>query len=271
MTLKDLVIMHGKEMASYTRQNGGLELVKGTLGKEIHIFPEIDFGEHLWNDMARELRGVSLLYDNYDDFWSDFMPWWKMRALEFARLFVTAVAQYHILHNYDRTESVTEKTHTKANERSKAEDSRQGENEATQEQTTQDKNNTTGTVKDVVMNTDTSTEKVNGFNSPEDDLSTRGQTVRTLESVTTSNTDNAAEGESNANASGRGKHSERGTAQGEKDSTGSVETVREVRMYGNIGVTTAQQMLTEERRLMSDHVVGYIVKEFKRAFCLLVY
>lgn len=271
MTLKDLVVMHGKEMASFTRQNGGLDWVENVLGKDRHIYPEIDFGEHLWNDMARELRGVSLLYDDYEDFWSDFVPWWKMRALEFARLFVTVVAQYNILHNYDRTESVTEKTQTKANERSKAEDTRQGENEATQEQTAQDSTTTAGTVKDVVVNTDTSTEKVNGFNSPEDDLSTKGQTVRTLDGVTTSNTDNATTGESNANASGRGRHSESGTAQGEKDSTGSVETVREVRMYGNIGVTTAQQMLTEERRLMSDHVVSYIVKEFKRAFCLLVY
>ena len=221
--------------------------------------------------MARELRGVSLLYDDYEDFWSDFVPWWKMRVLEFARLFVTASAKYNLLHNYDRTESVTEKTNTKATERSTAEDSRQSENEATQEQSAQDKTTNTGTVKDVTLNTETSTEKVNGFNSPEDELSTKGQTVRTLDGVTTSNTDNATEGESTANASGRGKHSESGTAQGEKDSTGIVETVREVRMFGNIGVTTAQQMLTEERRLMSDHVVGYIVKEFKRAFCLLVY
>lgn len=271
MTLKELVIMHGEAMANFTRLSGNLEWVAGILGKDRHIYPGIDFGEHLWNDMARELRGVSLLYDNYEDFWSDFMPWWNMRALEFARLFVTVVAQYNLLHNYDRTESVTEKTLTKANERSKAEDSRQGENEASQEQTAQDRTTTAGTVKDVVMNTDTSTEKVNGFNSPENDLSTKGQTVRTLDGVTTSNTDNTTKGESNANASGRGKHSESGTAQGEKDSTGSVETVREIRMYGNIGVTTAQQMLTEERRLMSDHVVGYIVKEFKRAFCLLVY
>ena len=140
-----------------------------------------------------------------------------------------------------------------------------------QEQTAQDSTTTAGTVKDVVVNTDTNTEKVNGFNSPEDDLSTKGQTLRTLDGVTTSNTDNAVTGESTANANGRGRHSESSSAQGEKNSSGSVETVREVRMYGNIGVTTAQQMLTEERRLMSDHVVGYIVKEFKRAFCLLVY
>lgn len=271
MTLKELVIMHGKEMASYTSQTGGTEWFKEIMGNNRHIYPVIDFGEHLWSDMARELRGVSLLYDSYEDFWADFMPWWKMRALEFARLFATAVAQYNILHNYDRTESVTEKTQTRANERSKTEDNRHGENEATQEQNAQDSTTTAGTVKDVVVNTDTSTEKVNGFNSPEDDLSTKGQTVRTLDGVTTSNTDNATTVESNANASGRGKHSESGTAQGEKDSTGSAETVREVRIFGNIGVTTAQQMLTEERRLMTDHVIGYIVKEFKRAFCLLVY
>lgn len=46
---------------------------------------------------------------------------------------------------------------------------------------------------------------------------------------------------------------------------------RKVRVYGNIGVTTAQQMLEEERRLVQFNIVEYIVADFKKQFCILVY
>ena len=42
-------------------------------------------------------------------------------------------------------------------------------------------------------------------------------------------------------------------------------------LYGNIGVTTAAQMLTEERKLAEYDVYMAITDEFKRKFCLCVY
>ena len=45
----------------------------------------------------------------------------------------------------------------------------------------------------------------------------------------------------------------------------------ERRETGNIGVTTTQQMIMEEREVDKFHIDDYIVNSFKRRFCLLVY
>lgn len=42
-------------------------------------------------------------------------------------------------------------------------------------------------------------------------------------------------------------------------------------LYGNIGVTTAAQMLTEERELYKWDVYAAIAQEFKAKFCIMVY
>lgn len=42
-------------------------------------------------------------------------------------------------------------------------------------------------------------------------------------------------------------------------------------LYGNIGVTTAAQMLTEERELYKWDVYAAITNEFKTRFCVMVY
>lgn len=43
------------------------------------------------------------------------------------------------------------------------------------------------------------------------------------------------------------------------------------RAYGNIGVTTTQQMIEEERRISDFDMDHVIIQEFKKNFCLLVY
>lgn len=42
-------------------------------------------------------------------------------------------------------------------------------------------------------------------------------------------------------------------------------------IYGNIGVTTTQQMIEEERRVVKFNITDYIIDSFKRRFCLLIY
>lgn len=41
--------------------------------------------------------------------------------------------------------------------------------------------------------------------------------------------------------------------------------------HGNIGVTTTQQMIEEERRVVQFNIYDYIINSFKNRFCLLVY
>lgn len=59
------------------------------------------------------------------------------------------------------------------------------------------------------------------------------------------------------------------TPSGDGD-TNSTST-RNGRIHGNIGVTTSQKMIEEERRVSEFNIVDYIIDSFKKRFCLLIY
>lgn len=46
---------------------------------------------------------------------------------------------------------------------------------------------------------------------------------------------------------------------------------REVRMYGNIGVTTTQKMIREEREVIDFDIISVIIADFKKTFCVMLY
>lgn len=51
----------------------------------------------------------------------------------------------------------------------------------------------------------------------------------------------------------------------------STDVKRSARMWGNIGVTTTQQMIEEERRVSQFNISDYIIESFIKRFCLLIY
>lgn len=65
----------------------------------------------------------------------------------------------------------------------------------------------------------------------------------------------------------------RETQQNSSQSSGTEngEITRERHEYGNIGVTTTQQMIKEEREVSQFNIVNYIIEDFKQRFCVLVY
>lgn len=75
----------------------------------------------------------------------------------------------------------------------------------------------------------------------------------------TERTDSTAD----ATATGTGSNTSSGTENGSGGHEGH--------LYGNIGVTTAAQMLNEERELYKWDVYQAIAQEFKERFCILVY
>lgn len=56
-----------------------------------------------------------------------------------------------------------------------------------------------------------------------------------------------------------------------QNSEDSGTVTRELRTYGNIGVTTTQSMIEEERKVVQFCIDDYIINSFKRKFCILVY
>ena len=60
----------------------------------------------------------------------------------------------------------------------------------------------------------------------------------------------------------------------ESDKTDTNSTAKEnvtERRTGNIGVTTTQQMLEQERKIADFNMISYIAQSFKQRFCLLIY
>ena len=71
------------------------------------------------------------------------------------------------------------------------------------------------------------------------------------------------------------KDNSTGSGTGTGTSTGSGtedETIKRTRKeYGNIGVTTTQHMIQEEREIADFDIYQYIITDFKYRFCVLVY
>lgn len=57
----------------------------------------------------------------------------------------------------------------------------------------------------------------------------------------------------------------------EAKSSANSNSKRTGRAYGNIGVTTTQHMIEEERRISDFDIDHVIIQEFKKTFCLLIY
>lgn len=61
------------------------------------------------------------------------------------------------------------------------------------------------------------------------------------------------------------------TTDNDSTDTGTVDTTYSRTLQGNYGSTTTQQMIKEEQELAKFNVFDYIIADFKKRFCLLVY
>lgn len=57
----------------------------------------------------------------------------------------------------------------------------------------------------------------------------------------------------------------------ETSQTATTNVKHTAHLFGNIGVTTTQQMLKEEREILEYSFIQHIVDEFKREFCIMIY
>lgn len=93
----------------------------------------------------------------------------------------------------------------------------------------------------------------------------------TTHGETDSNTDGSNESRVSAFNSDTYEPRERATAHGEGHSESDGSTRRVGRVHGNVGVTTTQTMLKEEREVVQFNLIDFIVQSFKERFCLMVY
>lgn len=78
-------------------------------------------------------------------------------------------------------------------------------------------------------------------------------------------------GSSSESQSSTLQHTAEGSDTHTSTETGSTEQTLTRKEQGNIGVTTTQAMIKEERDVDKFNIMDYIIDSFKKRFCLLVY
>lgn len=118
---------------------------------------------------------------------------------------------------------------------------------------------------------DTNTEKETGkSNSTSSTESNANGTNENTESETAFNTESFKNRTKNA---GTDTASSTASATNESNNTVTRETKVQhtAHLYGNIGVTTSQQMINEELAMRRGDLESYIIDDFKHRFCVMVY
>lgn len=159
--------------------------------------------------------------------------WSHARLPSWTRMYDALTAEYNPLHNYDRYEI---ETGTDTGTRTQTHTGTRGETEAED-------------IADTAS--DTATGQVTGFNSSsftDDKKTVSSGTGSRDRDVTRSETRNLSDGE-----------------------TRNLANSRDLHAYGNIGVTTAVQMLNEELELRKTDIFRIITNEFIEYFCLSIY
>lgn len=100
------------------------------------------------------------------------------------------------------------------------------------------------------------------------------QTTGTTRKVAGWNDDSSLTPSEGVDSTGSGSSTQQSTGSSTQQSTGSGTTSnrREGRTHGNIGVTTAQDMITQEIKLRSSITLADVISSsFRKHFCIMIY
>lgn len=189
------------------------------------------------DNILMELAELELLYPS-GTFMKTAIGIWSTKQLPvWEKLYATTNLEYNPIHNYDRTEEWTEEETGNRNE--------------SRTQSQESSGESSGTVQN--SGVDTVKSDVSAFNET-------SYTPKELQ-TTTLGTENTS--------SGTAKQTTDITD--DTDENSSRNNTRTGRAFGNIGVTTTQQMIEAERNVVKFNIIDYIVEDFKKRFCLLIY
>lgn len=208
----------------------------------------------LINNLLMDCAEFECLYTDFD-FCKAAIGWWsKARLPVWEKLYASTMFDYNPIWNKDGT--ITE-TRTKTYS-----DEKTGSVHNRKDNTSHVEDGTASTRMLTVSNDDTTTEnQTAGFNSSEyvnKEKSTVNHYYGDEETlgVTRTVADTGAE---------EGNTTESGTTSGEES-----EDYTRIEQ-GNIGVTSTQQLIREEREVVQFEIDDYIINDFKKQFCILVY
>lgn len=180
-----------------------------------------------------ETAELETVYPDPNTLYTVVNAWSRSRVPAWERIYAALTAEYNPVHNYDRYEV---ESGTDTGTRTQTHTGTRGETES------EDITDTAS---------DTATGKVSGFN------------VNTLtdDKQTVSNGTGSRDRDVN-------RQETRNLSDGE---TRNLANSRNLHAFGNIGVTTAQEMIRQDLDLRKTDMLRIIADEFKDYFCLLIY
>lgn len=213
------------------------------------------------NKLLLDTAELEVLYPDANIFKTAIKYWSAAEVQNWNKLYDTTVLDYNPIWNKDGTVTETEK-HIKNNNYTDVTDGKIADHSVTN-----GNQNTETSGKENTDTTNNTNEKnyVFGFNS--DNAAQSGETV--TDDTGRTNTDRSENTKTNSSANTDAtttnntnfKHDEKENIDREYTRT----------EQGNIGITTTQQMINEEREVDKFNLMDYIIDRFKQRFCLLVY
>lgn len=185
-------------------------------------------------NLLAELAELEVIYPDFDIMKSMIGLWSQKELPVWQRLYDTTLLEYNPIENYDRMENWTDGAESRSNSTT----SSNGEQHS-------------------VGNIARATHDEQGTNVAGNNT-TAGLTPR--DKIIGDGTNNEQNSISMAHTDGA---SSNGVTVNDAVHTG--------RTHGNIGVTTTQQMIEQERNVAKFNIFNYIIDSFKSRFCLLVY
>ena len=229
---------------------------------KFHLHPKYrTYNDDFVDELIDRCGDFGVIYNTPQAFRKAVIAWVGVNKGVWIELAKTTTLEYDPLSNYDRTE-----THMEERESTDS-----GNNSVSGNSTSSGNNSGSGkvevdngsTVTDVEKRD--SVEKVSAYNS-EDFVNSGGQSFDgSKSSITESNS--TTEQSSNDEYSGQSMSESNGNF----NSSHKDKFSRSVRAFGNIGVTTSQEMLEAERRVAKFNIYNLIINQFEERFCILVY
>ena len=188
----------------------------------------------LINNLLRECAELEILYTQPAALKFFVGEWAKERLPVWERLAATLKFDYDPISNYDRREEWTD----------------EGTEERGEQSSGRSSGNHSGSSSS--SSSGESSSQTAGFNSSTSNVPDKRQ-------------DNSEESSAESSEASSAESS------GETQSSASRTATRRGRAYGNIGVTTTQQMIEQERNISLFDIDHVIIDDFKKTFCLMIY
>lgn len=231
-------------MSSSTMSLLGLYTFNPLVVSEL-VLPEGVDRTTLVDNLLAETAELELIYSDLGFMQAMIGRWSTKEAPIWKKLLATTQFEYNPIENYDRREDWTDTT--------------------------------TGSTQSNGTNTQNSSSSFSGETEGKETLSSNQENINSvsaynsLEFANKDKADTELTQNTNAEQNSSSKTSQQSSGNTTNTEERQNEIVRSGRAHGNIGVTSSQQLIEEERRVAQFNIYDYIINSFKNRFCLLVY